>query len=227
MEGLPVNATVTTHVDSTVTVVEAPSKTAKKKALSSSQMNIRGVFLHVAGDALGSVVVIIAAAIIWKTDWRYRHYIDPAMSLISVVVILSMTIPLVYSSSLILLQSVPVHMNATAIGQGLAKIDGVLSIRNFHIWQLDGRVTICSAHLKFHSYSKYRQVAKQIKDYLRSEGIDRVTIEPEFEDEASHAAVVLETSVRMSSKSDNPRGIIPLRVQSLPALDGHLEGQTG
>lgn len=46
-------------------------------AVSSSQMNIRGVFLHVAGDALGSVVVIIAAAIIWKTDWRYRHYIDP------------------------------------------------------------------------------------------------------------------------------------------------------
>ena len=46
---------------------------------SSAQLNMRAVFLHVLGDALGSVIVIISACIIWfvKEDWVY--YVDPAM----------------------------------------------------------------------------------------------------------------------------------------------------
>ena len=44
-----------------------------------SQMNMRGVFLHVMADALGSVVVIISAIIMWQTDWEYKFYVDPGM----------------------------------------------------------------------------------------------------------------------------------------------------
>ena len=40
---------------------------------------MKSVFLHVAGDALGSIVVIVAASVIWLTDWKYKNYIDPAM----------------------------------------------------------------------------------------------------------------------------------------------------
>ena len=40
-------------------------------------MNMRGVFLHVMADALGSVVVIVSAIIIWQTDWEYKYYVDP------------------------------------------------------------------------------------------------------------------------------------------------------
>mgnify|MGYP003690095675 CR=1 FL=1 len=46
---------------------------------SSSQLNMRGVFLHVLGDALGSVVVIISALIIWLCEGDWRFYVDPAM----------------------------------------------------------------------------------------------------------------------------------------------------
>ena len=48
-----------------------PVKPARKTP-QSSQMNIRGVFLHVLGDALGSVVVIVSALIIWLTEWEYK-----------------------------------------------------------------------------------------------------------------------------------------------------------
>ena len=44
---------------------------------SGAQMNMRGVFLHVMADALGSVVVIISAVIMWKTEWEYKVYVDP------------------------------------------------------------------------------------------------------------------------------------------------------
>ena len=43
-------------------------------------MNVKGVFLHVMADALGSVVVLISAAVIWLTDWEYKLYVDPGTS---------------------------------------------------------------------------------------------------------------------------------------------------
>ena len=61
-----------------------PKKTSGKNGHShgggsSSQMNMRGVFLHVMGDALGSVVVIISALIMWRTEWEYKFYVDPGI----------------------------------------------------------------------------------------------------------------------------------------------------
>ena len=50
-----------------------------KKESAGSQMNMRGVFLHVMADALGSVVVCISALIMWLTEWEYKHYVDPGM----------------------------------------------------------------------------------------------------------------------------------------------------
>ena len=60
----------------------------------SAQLNMRGVFLHVLGDALGSVVVIISALIIMFIEKSWRFYVDPALSLIIVFIIISTTIPL-------------------------------------------------------------------------------------------------------------------------------------
>ena len=50
-------------------------------------MNIAGVFLHVLADALGSIVVMISAAVIAFTDWEYRNYLDPVLSLVIVCII--------------------------------------------------------------------------------------------------------------------------------------------
>ena len=47
-------------------------------------MNVKGVFLHVMADALGSVVVLISAAVIWLTDWEYKVDIDSVDSVDSV-----------------------------------------------------------------------------------------------------------------------------------------------
>lgn len=55
---------------------------------------MRGVFLHVLADALGSVVVIISALVIWLTDWEYKLYVDPALSMMMVFLIMWSTWPL-------------------------------------------------------------------------------------------------------------------------------------
>lgn len=59
---------------------------------------MRGVFLHLMADALGSVIVIISALIIWLTDWEFKMYVDPLLSVIMVVIILSSVWPLRKSS---------------------------------------------------------------------------------------------------------------------------------
>lgn len=48
-------------------------------AVAGGQLNIRGVYLHILADALGSVVVIISSLIIWLTTWEHRYYVDPAL----------------------------------------------------------------------------------------------------------------------------------------------------
>ena len=70
-------------------------------------------------DALGSVVVLISAAVIWLTEWEYKHYLDPLLSLVIVVLICVSTWPLFQESVLILLNSTPSSLNTSQLKSGL------------------------------------------------------------------------------------------------------------
>jgi solute carrier family 30 (zinc transporter), member 1 len=57
-------------------------------------MNMRALVLHVVGDALGNVGVILTGLIIWQSSWQYKYYCDPVISLIITVIIFSNSLPL-------------------------------------------------------------------------------------------------------------------------------------
>ncbi|XP_065581156.1 proton-coupled zinc antiporter SLC30A1-like [Artemia franciscana] len=146
-----------------------------------SQMNMKGVFLHVLADALGSVVVIISALIIWLTEWEYKMYIDPALSVALVLLITCSSWPLLRDSSLILLQTVPTHIRVDDIEKKLLKeIDGVLAVHEFHVWQLAGDRIIASAHIRCRNLNDYMRIARDMKIFFHNEGIHSTTIQPEF-----------------------------------------------
>jgi len=146
-----------------------------------SQMNMRGAFLHVLSDALGSIIVIISALIVWQTDWKYKYYMDPALSLVLVILILHSVWPLLRESALILLQTVPTHIQIDAIQRKLLeKVDGVLAVHEFHIWQLAGDRIIASAHIRCQNLSEYMKIAEKVKEFFHHEGIHSTTIQPEF-----------------------------------------------
>ncbi|XP_074038808.1 solute carrier family 30 member 1 [Leptinotarsa decemlineata] len=150
---------------------------------SAGQMNMRGVFLHVMSDALGSVIVIISALVFWLTDWEYKYYIDPALSILLVLLILNSVWPLLRDSALILLQTVPTHIKVDAIqNRLLAKVDGVLAVHEFHVWQLAGDRIIASAHIRCRNLSEYMKIAEKVKEFFHNEGIHSTTIQPEFID---------------------------------------------
>lgn len=137
---------------------------------------------------MGSCVVIISALIIWFTDWEYENYIDPAMSILMVMIISYTTIPLLRESALILMQTVPTHIEIEEIKSHLLKIEGVHAVHELHIWQLAGDRIIASAHIRCHNLQEYMEVAVKVKQFFHNEGIHSTTIQPEFEENPLEAA---------------------------------------
>lgn len=157
----------------------------KKKAASSSQMNMKGVFLHVLGDALGSVIVIISSLVIWFAEGQWRFYVDPAMSIMMVCIILVTTIPLLKQTSLILLQTVPEHLDHGILKTKLEQLEGVVGVHEFHLWQLTSNRIVLSAHITCHNMRDYMAIAARAKEVFHIEGVHSTTIQPEFIDSMS------------------------------------------
>lgn len=154
---------------------------------SHGDLNMRGVFLHVLGDALGNVGVIVTALIIWLTTFEGRYYFDPAVSLIITVIILYSAIPLCKAAARILLQAVPMGMSIDEIKADIEDLDGVTSAHHIHVWQLSDTKLVASLHVRISSEIKdpgsegYMRLAKEINECLREWGIRSSTIQPEFE----------------------------------------------
>lgn len=164
-----------------VRTVVPTSSPSRMKVKSSSQLNMRGVYLHVLGDALGSVIVIISALIIKFASGKWTIYVDPSMSIFMVLLILKTSIPLMRESSLILLQTVPTHIKIKEVQDRLLdNVEGVLSVHEFHVWQLAGNKIIASAHITCRSPDDYMNIANKIKRFFHNEGIHSTTIQPEF-----------------------------------------------
>lgn len=102
--------------------LEVKEKQSTKPPPKSSQsMNMRGVFLHVLADALGSVIVCISALIIMFTDWSLKEYVDPSLSVLMVCLIMYSTWPLLVESAMILLQTVPTHIEVDGLRKKLTR----------------------------------------------------------------------------------------------------------
>lgn len=106
---------------------------------------------------------------------------DPALSIVLVILILNSVWPLLRESALILLQTVPTHIQIDAIQKRLLEnVDGVLAVHEFHVWQLAGDRIIASAHIRCRNLSEYMKIAEKVKEFFHNEGIHSTTIQPEF-----------------------------------------------
>ncbi|KAK9765971.1 Zinc resistance conferring protein [Basidiobolus ranarum] len=176
-EGLPISH----HTIDGATEEIAVSK--EERQSDSSKLNMHGVFLHVLGDALGSIAVIISSLIIWLTTFPQRFLFDPIISLLITGFILYFTIPLVRSSAYILLQGVPRSIPVDELRNRILKISNVISLHELHIWQLSDNKTIASVHIHVTNVSEYMVVATEVRRLLHSYGIHSATIQPEFSSE--------------------------------------------
>lgn len=155
---------------------------------SAGSMNARGVYLHVLGDALGSVIVMISALVILLvgSEAAWTKYLDPALSLFMVLIIMKTSVPLLRESSAILMQTVPTHLKIQEIKDKLVlSCVGVLSVHELHIWQLAGNKIIASAHVhcRYVKGMTYLSMGQMVKQFFHEEGIHSTTIQLEFIDD--------------------------------------------
>jgi zinc transporter 1 len=166
-------------------------KKAGSKGHSHQNLNMRGVFLHVLGDALGNVGVILTALFVkFSPNYNWSrpltNYADPFISLVITIIIFSSALPLVKSASKILLQGVPKGIALEEVKQDIASIPGVESVHELHIWQLSDVKLIASLHIQIafdpetDKGHKYMRLAKGVRTCLHSVGVHSATIQPEY-----------------------------------------------
>ncbi|KAL9555231.1 hypothetical protein MBANPS3_002442 [Mucor bainieri] len=143
-------------------------------------LNMRGIFLHVLGDALGNVGVIASALFIWLTPFEWRFYFDPLVSTLITIIIFMSAIPLVRQTSFILLQGVPNSVPIGDVNDTLLNLEGVISVHELHVWQLSDTKLIASLHVLLKSRQGYMMLASEIRKILHGYGIHSATIQPEF-----------------------------------------------
>ncbi|KGL79709.1 Zinc transporter 10, partial [Tinamus guttatus] len=225
--------TYTQHSVSSLNAGDSPNdqkqpeeRSERKMEKKSEALNIRGVLLHVMGDALGSVVVVVAAAIFHllplsaDAPCNWQCYIDPSLTIVMVIIILSSAFPLIKETSIILLQMVPKGVNMQLLTDSLAHVPGVISLHEVHVWELAGGKNIATLHVKCQTPTDYQDAAYKIRKLFHEAGIHSVTIQPEY---LEHKSSTLLCSSPCISRECDPQLCCSQQEASLPKSNGCVE----
>lgn len=148
---------------------------------------MRGAYLHVLSDLLGSVAVIIAGLIIHFTGWLAA---DTIASLAIAAMVLPRALRLLADSVSVLLNRAPAGIDTQQVAQALAAIPGVSAIHDLHIGTTDGSEPLVTCHLVLgDAIPADCSVLDQAHNRLREFGIEHVTIQLEVQAHLAHEAV--------------------------------------
>jgi cobalt-zinc-cadmium efflux system protein len=142
-------------------------------------LNLRGAFLHVVSDALGSVGAIAAGLIMLFTGW---YVADPVISILIGLLILHSSWNLVKESFSVLMQAVPKGIRLEDVQQALEGVEGVSKVHDLHVWAVTSDIFTLSAHAVVENGGDFHQVLNGIEDTLKERfNIEHTTIQLETE----------------------------------------------
>jgi len=144
-------------------------------------INTRAALLHVVGDALGAIAVAIGGICIFyaKVAW-----IDPVLSLIVAAILTIGTFRIMREAVDVLLESAPQHADVVTVREYLRTIEGLVDVHDLHVWSLDGREYILTAHVLLHDrrISEASAILRTIEASVRQRfAITHVTLQFECE----------------------------------------------
>jgi cobalt-zinc-cadmium efflux system protein len=144
---------------------------------SGRSLNVRGAYLHVLGDLLGSVGAIAAAVIILSTGWLPA---DPLISVIVGALILVSSWRLVRESVDVLLEATPAHIDLAAVERALQSVAGVLAVYDLHVWTLTSGFVAMSGHVVIDDMAHYDRLLAAIHTRMHDDfDINHVTVQIE------------------------------------------------
>jgi cobalt-zinc-cadmium efflux system protein len=146
----------------------------------SESLNIKGAFLHVLSDTLGSVGAISAGLIMIFTRW---YQADPLISMLIGLLIFYGSSKLIRESVNVLLEGVPYGIDVNAVERKIIELKGVKGIHDLHIWCITPtRMCIMSAHVVVNKGINKKKLLSDLISMLKEQfGIDHTTIQLEDE----------------------------------------------
>ncbi|WOL08495.1 metal tolerance protein 1-like [Canna indica] len=159
--------------DSEHSLAESSGRRKKQR-----NINVHSAYLHVLGDSIQSIGVMIGGGIIWyKPEWKI---IDLICTLIFSVVVLLTTIKMLRNILEVLMESTPREIDATKLEQGLCEMDGVVAVHELHIWAITVGKVLLACHVTITRDSDADLVLDQVIGYIKREyNISHVTIQIE------------------------------------------------
>jgi cobalt-zinc-cadmium efflux system protein len=140
-------------------------------------LNVRGAWLHVATDALGSLQTIVAGGLIWWLGWRWA---DPAASILIAALVIYSSWALLRDAVAVLMEGVPRHLDVVAVREALAGVPGVVGVHDLHVWTITSGREALSAHLVVGEASPRGMTLEQVRATLAGRfGIRHVTVQLE------------------------------------------------
>jgi cobalt-zinc-cadmium efflux system protein len=144
-----------------------------------TSLNVRGAYLHVLGDALSSVGVVGAAAVVVATGWTVA---DPLASVAIALIIVPRTWGLLRQAVNVLLEGTPTHLDLGEIEAAIRRVPGVRRVHDLHVWTLTSGREAMSAHVVVEDVGASDRLLRELHAVLHARfGIDHTTIQLETE----------------------------------------------
>ncbi|MBI2159794.1 MAG: cation transporter [Candidatus Rokubacteria bacterium] len=144
-----------------------------------ASLNVRGAYLHVLGDALASLGVVLAAAIVLWTGWTLA---DPLAGVAIALVIVPRTWGLLRQAVNVLLEGTPPHLDLGEIEAAMRGVAGVRRVHDLHVWALTSGREAMSAHVVVEDVGESDRLLRELHEVLHARfGIDHTTIQLESE----------------------------------------------
>lgn len=142
-------------------------------------LNVRGAYLHVLGDLLGSLGAVVAAVVILLTGWTRA---DPLISVLVGLLILFSSWKLLRESVDVLLEAVPSHIELAAVQDAILGIPSVAEVHDLHVWTVTSGFLAMSGHAVVRDPDRHDAVLHEIYCRMHDRfGIDHVTVQLEQE----------------------------------------------
>jgi len=143
-------------------------------------LNVKGAFLHVVADTLGSMGAISAGLVMYFTGW---YQADPLVSMMIGVLIFYSSGKLIRDSLNVLLEGVPSHIDVSALERRIVELKGVKRVHDLHVWCITPTKMCCmSGHVVVKKGTNRKKLITTLINMLKEEfGIDHTTIQLEYE----------------------------------------------
>lgn len=157
-------------------------------------LNMRGAWLHVMGDLLGSVAAITAGLLIVGFGWTWA---DPVCSVLISLVIIFSSWRLILESVNVLLEGTPRHIDLTSVESAITETEGVAGVHDLHVWTISSGIDALSAHITHGDSVSHSDLLTAVRSRLHDKfGIDHLTIQMETLDNEAEAVYVCETGTK-------------------------------